>query len=344
MKVLITGGAGYVGSVLAPMLKEWSGHEITIYDKMIFGNHQTEMFETIQGDIMDIKPRDLDGFDAVIHLAGVSNDPTAEFNPDHSLVIARKGTGRLAQSAINAGVNRFIFASSCSVYYTEQPTDRRWKEDDSVNPRATYSRGKRDAEIILMELSAKYDSFCQVILRKGTIFGQSPRMRYDLVLNAFCHDAFYKNRLTVHAGGRALRPMLDIRDACRAYQWTLEAPAEKIKGEIINVSTFESQVLNLAKTVRERIRLDTGGKIIPEIDIHETGPTRSYTVNTEKIKTLYGPTFGNEFYLEDSIREMMDELSEYLGDPDDPRFYNIRWMELAREWEQRLHEMGGSIF
>lgn len=337
--ILITGGAGYVGAVLIPMLLQ-RGDTVTIYDKLIFGKEPLESvaakIKIIQGDIRKISGGDLEGVDAVVHLAGVSNDPTAEFNPESSLDVAVNGTAAMIRACKDAGVKRVVFASSCSVYYTETPVDTIWDEQTPVDPRATYSRGKRGAELKLMEAAGP--DFCPVMLRKGTVHGLSPRIRYDLVVNTFTKDAFQKGRLTIHSGGRMWRPLLDVQDACTAYLAAIDAPEDKVCGQIFNVLSGNFTVMQIARAVQRAVAKLTGRHV--DLDVQEVGPTRSYRVSGEKFKKVLGVSL--ERKLEDAVKDMWLDLEDGR-DTTDPIYYNIAWMELICRMEKHL-KLIGSVF
>jgi nucleoside-diphosphate-sugar epimerase len=337
--IFITGGAGYIGAALVPKLLE-RGDRVTVYDKLIFGKDPLAgvlpAINLVQGDIRDVQPKHLTGMDGVIHLAGVSNDPTAEFNPESSLDVAIRGTEMLIKACKQAGVGRLVFASSCSVYYTETPVDTVWDESTPVEPRATYSKGKRAAELKLLEAADK--SFCPVMLRKGTVHGFSPRMRYDLVVNTFTKDAYKKGKLTVHSGGRMWRPLLDIQDACAAYLAALDAPAEKVHSRIFNILSINSTVLEIARAVQRAVHKHCGRHV--ELEVQEVGPTRSYRVNGDNFTRVLGIRLHRP--LEEAVTDMWADLEEGR-DPDDPIYYNMRWMELLCRMEKHI-KLIGSVF
>jgi len=192
-RILITGGGGYIGSSLVGELLK-KGYQVRVYDRFIFGEKPLkrlkDKIEIIKGDIRNFKKEILNGIDAVIHLAAISTEPTSQYDPRLTDLINHIATEKLARAAKEMGIERFIFASSCSVYFTYStplnPSPS--KEDEPVNPISPYSISKRAAEQALLELAD--DSFHPIIFRKGTIYGLSPRMRYDLVLNSFVKDSF----------------------------------------------------------------------------------------------------------------------------------------------------------
>ena len=337
--ILITGGAGYVGAVLVGKLVE-RGDTVTVYDKLIFGKEPissvSSSISLVQGDVREIKPEHLQGVDAVVHLAGVSNDPTAEFNPESSLDVAIAGTQKVIDACKAAGVGRLVFASSCSVYYTETPVDTVWDEETPVDPRATYSRGKRGAELKL--IAAAGDDFCPVMLRKGTVHGFSPRMRYDLVVNTFSKDAFEKGRLTIHSGGRMWRPLLDVQDACKAYLAALDAPADQVRARIFNIHSGNFRVIDIARAVQRAVQKLCGRHV--ELDVQEVGPTRSYRVSADRFNQEFGIELNRP--MEDAVKEIWLDL-EQGRDVTDPIYYNIAWMELLCRMEEHL-KLIGSVF
>jgi len=337
MKVLVTGGAGYVGARLVPYLLA-KGYEVDVLDKLVFGPGALEPFRGRVGlkvkDIRKAEVEDLRGYDGVVHLAGISNDPTAEFNPEANMSINRDGTEYAALTAKKAGVPRFVFASSCSIYYTMKPDDTLRDEAYPVEPKAPYSLSKFLAEQAILPLAD--DGFSPVCLRKGTIYGQSDRMRYDLVANTFTKDAFERRLLTIHAGGRMWRPILNIADAIEGYRLALEAPREKIHGQVINVLSENLQVIKLARNVRRELETHCGVKV--EMNVQEVGATRSYTVDGSRSADLLDFQPHGSFPTE--IESMWDQLESGV-DFGAPIYYNIRWLELLCDMRERLEKMGG---
>ena len=336
--ILVTGGAGYMGSVLVPKLIE-KGYQVRVFDKLIFGSNGLDQvkdkIELIPGDIRLPDEKIFDGIDGVIHLAGLSNDPTAEYNPKANESINTKGTEIFARKCKELGIRRFIFASSCSVYYTQEPDDSLRDEQYPINPQAPYSLSKRNAEKKLLELAG--ENFCPVILRKGTLYGLSPRMRYDLVVNTFTKDAFQKRHLIIHGGGRMWRPLLHINDAAEAYITALEAPEDSVHAQTFNVLSDNFKILKVAYEVRRALESEKG--IHLGLEIQQVGLIRSYRVSNEKFNDTFGLSLVSS--IRSAVSEMWDGLEDGI-DFDNHIYYNIRWLELLMEMRGCLEKMGGS--
>ena len=252
-KILLVGGAGYIGAVLTEELLE-RGYAVRILDRLYFGEdglkNIRDRVELVVGDMRTVDANIFEDVQAVVNLGGLSNDPTAEYNPKANYEMNTIATRKLARICKDVGVARYLFASTCSIYDQGVGNDRGDElldEETEVNPRAAYSRSKYDAERYLLEMADK--DFCPVILRKGTVYGFSPRMRYDLVVNTFLKDAFSKKVLTLHYGGEIWRPLVEVRDVARAYIAALEADPDKVRGQIYNVSFKNFRISELALRV-----------------------------------------------------------------------------------------------
>ena len=340
MHIMVTGGAGYVGCRLVPALVEMGAH-VCVVDKMIFGDvgldGVRDRIEVRSLDVRRLVTSDFEDFYAVIHLAGLSNDPTAEFNRDANKTINYETTVRLGRMAREAGVERFVFASSCSVYYSDSADGNLLNESHPVDPKAAYSWSKRQAEIGLLELACA--DFSPVILRKGTVFGDSPRMRYDLVVNTFTRDAYAKRRLNVQAGGRMWRPLLHIGDAVDAYKTILTADRTAVHGNVFNVLSGNYQVLAIAHEVRRAVEERAGFTL--ELDIVPVGVSRSYRVAGDKFQNVLGVALSRG--IRDAVHEMWDAAA-CVTDLNHPIYCNISWLELLTDIQCRLKQMGGSPF
>lgn len=211
------------------------GYAVKVVDRFYFGDmglrEVRDRIELVVDDMRMLEPSALEDVEAVANLGGLSNDPTAEYNPKANYEMNTVATERLARLCKGHGIKRYIFASTCSVYYVQGGIEREnvlLTEDAEINPKAAYSSSKYEAEKLI--LSMQDDDFCPTILRKGTIFDFSPRMRYDLVVNTFLQCALHKGYITLHSGGEMWRPLVDVRDAARAYITCLQAGEKKVMG------------------------------------------------------------------------------------------------------------------
>src|SRR2546427_1071489 len=339
--ILVTGGAGYIDCVAIRQLLD-KGEAVRVFDKLYFGDEGLaevgDKLDLVQGDLRTLDPAVLDGCNAVIHLAGLSNDPTAEFNPKANADINTRGTEVLADACKRRGVKRFIFASTCSIYDLGfYAPDFLRDEDSEVRPRAAYAVSNYDAERILLKMAD--ESFCPVILRQGTVYGWSPRMRYDLVVNTFVRDALVKGGLTVHAGGEMWRPLVDVTDLARVYMACVEAPDDKVHGKTFNVVGKNYRILELAHWVREAFKPIK--RIEIEVD-YSSYKTRSYRVTGQRIETVLGVKPMVD--VKDSVEHMVKMIEQHNQlDVFNPRYYNIEWMTMLSDMEHTLQRIG-SVF
>jgi len=339
-KVLLVGGAGYVGSVLAQELLE-RGYAVKVLDRLYYGADGLapirDRCELVVADMRCIIADDLSDVDAVINIGGLSNDPTAEYNPRANYEMNTLAAERLAQLAVDAGVRRYILASSCSVYdcgVSDEARDQVQDETAPVAPRAAYAISKFEAEQRVLALAS--DSFTPVVLRKGTVYGYSPRMRYDLVVNTFVKDALSRGEIALFYGGEMWRPLVDVRDVARAYVACLEAEPEAVRGEVFNIAYRNMRISEVALRVRSTLR-ELGVPCDVRPDYGYRG-IRSYRVSARKIEQRLG--FTPVVTVEDSVRDMVEKIRQRGADDfDNPKYYNIRWLRLIEEAERIL---GGS--
>jgi len=343
-KVLLVGGAGYVGSVLAYELLE-RGYAVKILDRLYFGDDGLrdirDRVELIVGDMRTMGAEVLKGVDSVINIGGLSNDPTAEYNPQANYEMNTLASKKLADLCVANGIRRYIFASSCSIYdrgVSNESADVLLDETSEVHPRAAYSSSKREAEKLLLGMVS--DTFCPVILRKGTVYGFSPRMRYDLVVNTFVKSALATDKIMLHYGGEMWRPLVDVRDVARAYIACLEAPEEKVKGEIFNVSFRNFRISELGLRVRAALReVGYDADIVPDYGYHGV---RSYRVSASKIERVLD--FRPKVTVEESVKDLVKQIQKYgYTDLDNPKYYNIRWMRFLEE-AHKVISVTGSVF
>ena len=344
MKVLLIGGAGYVGSVLTGELLE-RGYSVRIFDRFYFGDAgvaaHRDRVEIVRGDMRELTPEVLEDIGAVVNIGGLSNDPTAEYNPRANYEMNTLAARRSAEFCRAAGVRRYVLASSCSVYdvgVREEDRDVVMDETASIAPRAAYSVSKFEAEKILVGMAGP--DFAPVILRKGTIYGFSARMRYDLVVNTFVKDALLKGTITPYFGGEMWRPMVDIRDAAKAYIALIEAEEDKVRGEIFNLVYRNFRISELALRVQSALR--AAGVAVEIVPDYRYKGVRSYRVSGEKIKRVLG--FVPSLPVEDSVADMVDKIREHeYGDFDSPLYYNIRWLKTLEKADEII-KITGRIF
>jgi nucleoside-diphosphate-sugar epimerase len=339
LTVLVTGGAGYIGCVLTQRLLD-RGHQVRVLDRLDWGEGplagMIERIELVVADVRELPADALDGVDAVIHLAGLSNDPTAEFDPEANWEMNAVATERLGRACVERQIERLVFASSCSLYDGLPPGMH--DESAPVEPYGAYATSKRYAEERLLELVP--EGLCPVILRNGTVYGYSPRMRYDLVVNTFVKDALLQERLLLHGGGWMWRPLVDVRDVADAMIHTMEAPAESVRGETFNVVHSNYQIRELAMLVAGSVQLL--GRTVRLSEVPAPELTRNYECSNEKLSRVLG------FIPRHSVVEAVSELLSTLDLEDrtkltDPRHYNIRWLELLNEVKPRIERFGSLL-
>lgn len=339
--ILVTGGAGYIGSVLTSKLLE-NGYKVRIYDRFFWGRSHLPKhrnLETITGDIRNFDPKNLFAVDAIIHLAALSNDPTAEFNPRANLEINYLATKKLAFLAKSAKIKKFVYASSCSVYYSTIKKSQTilHKEENKISPKAAYSYSKWMSEKALLSMQSK--DFSPIILRAGTVYGFSPRMRYDLVVNTMTKDALAKKTIIVVAGGLQWRPIIDIDDLCEAYLLMLKTDEKIIGGQIFNVVFDNFKVRDIAYQVKEA--LDGNPKVKIEA-ILNTLKDRSYRVSPAKIEKML--KFKPKKSPKDSIKKMVRLIKKHkYHNFDHPKYYNINWILTLAEINPEIFHHGPII-
>ena len=325
--VLVTGGAGYVGSVLLPKLLE-KGHTVTCYDLMLYGDHGVPKthpnLKVVKADIRDLKAfsQALKGVDAVIHLACISNDPSFELNPTSSRKVNYEAFEPLVRISKESGVRRFIYASTCSVYGLSDAENV--TEDHPLVPITDYNKYKGLCEPILF----KYQSpeFTAVTIRPATVCGYSPRQRFDLTVNILTNHAYNNNHILVF-GGSQERPNLHIEDMTDLYGLLLELPDEKIAGKTYNAGYQNRSVADIAEIVRRVMAEELPER--PKITV-ETRPSddiRSYRISSEKIKRELN--FVPRHTIEDAVRDLIKafKAGKFQDSLNNIRYFNIKTLK-----------------
>lgn len=307
--VLVTGGAGYVGTRLCNDL--CSNYNVTVVDHFWFGDHLDSSINKIKKDIGLLTPEDLKVFDAIIFVAGLSNDPMANFRPDLNFIGNSSIPTYLAYIAKQVGIKKFICASSCSVYgFTDNKT---LIETDYVKPAYAYGISKLQCEAGLTILED--DHFKPILFRKGTVGGYSPRMRYDLVINTMLMSGMSLGKITVN-NANLWRPIIDIRDVIQGYKLALEAD-ENVSG-VFNLSGSNYTIGELGNIVTNKLN-EKGYKT--ELEVLNNVDVRNYKANTEKIESVLG--FKALYKPEDTIDEIFDKIDFSNYKFNDSNFYNI---------------------
>jgi nucleoside-diphosphate-sugar epimerase len=311
MKILIAGGAGYIGHVLAPRLVE-RGYDVDVVDLLWFGNHQPPSVRVMQKDLMELTEKDMAAYDQVIYLAGLSNDPMAEYSPARNFVENGASAAYLAYISKRAGVKRFIYGGSCSVYgYTVNEL-----YDETSPAVSSYPYGISKLQGEFGALYMRDNNFSVIAFRKGTVCGFSPRMRFDLIVNTMFKSAVSEGVITVN-NPSIWRPILAIQDAASAYIRAIEAPQE-ING-VYNIASGNYTVGEVADYVQIGIKEYLGKDARTEIKHIED--YRNYKVSIEKAKNVL--SFKPRYDVEKIVKELAENLGG-LTDLNDDKYYNIR--------------------
>jgi nucleoside-diphosphate-sugar epimerase len=317
--VLIAGAGGYIGCRLVDYLQN-KGYKIKALDGFFFGKERLQSIlknsqvEVIEEDIRFFDPEILKDVDVVIDLAALSNDPAGELDPVKTWSINYLGRFRVATLAKFMGVKRYVFPSSCSVYGFQEDVV---SEISPVNPLTTYAKANYKAEVDIKRLADK--NYCVVILRFATVYGYSPRMRFDLAINGMVRGFFKNGKIPILRDGTQYRPFVHVMDVCKAIHLAMEAEDEKVNGEVFNVGSNEQnvQIFELAQRVANAIGVEFN------YEWYGLPDHRSYRVNFNKIKEVLN--FHPDYTIEDGAKEIYEALKSGKLDPDDPATITVEW-------------------
>jgi nucleoside-diphosphate-sugar epimerase len=332
--ILVTGAGGYVGIPLCSSLLE-KGYKVKALDRFFFGLDKIKdlsdnsNLQVIKDDIRYCDVTIFEGVYAVIDLSGLSNDASAEIDPVLTKKINYEGSERIAREAKKAGVERYLYASSASVYGAG--SKQSLVETDELNPQTEYAKSKVAIERVLLELAD--ESFHPTMLRNATIFGLAPRMRFDLAINVMTMRAWKERVIYIMGGGEQWRPFVHVRDVVKAFTLSLEAPVEKIHAQIFNVgsSDLNYQIKQLAQFVVD---------VIPHVQIHvipDDPDKRTYNLNFDKIRDVLN--FVPSVHVHEGIVEIKQALEKGLIVPDDPTCFTLQWYKSLILWSQRIKEL-----
>ena len=336
VRVLLTGGGGYIGSVLSEMLLD-KGFEVTVLDRFFFGkealDHVKDRIRMVQGDIRWVEPSIMRGIGAVIDMAAMSNDPLGELNPKKTYEINYKGRLRMAKLAKKYKVERYILASSCSIYGFSKKVV---SETTKANPLTTYSKANSQWENETLPLASS--NFCVTALRQSSVYGPSTRMRFDISLNAMTLRLFKSEKLQIMRDGNQTRPFIHIKDTSNAFITVLKADKDLVNGEIFNVGSNDQnmKIFDLAKIVAR-----SNGKKL-NYEWYGNADYRSYVVNFDKIRKVLG--YKTKYTPRQGAREMFKAL-ESGKVKDDEKSITIKWYKKLYEMQDTIKnvEMKGKI-
>ena len=332
--VLVTGAGGYIGSILTPKLLK-KGYQVIAVDRFFFGRDKLPEHDNLtlmQEDVRRLTAENLPkNVDAIIDLVAISNDPSGELFQDATYGINRDARVNLATIAKAAGVKQYILPSSCSIYgFQENIVD----ETASTNPLTTYAKANLEAENGILPLAD--DTFCATVLRQATVYGASPRMRFDLAINGMTYGAWKDHQLMLMRDGTQYRPMVHVQDTTDVMCKMLETPAEKINGQIFNVGSNAQnyQLGALAKEIAQAIK----EKVNQEVAIEWYGDAdiRSYQVDFSKLKNTldWSPSYDAK----KGALEIVDQLEAGQLEKTDQTI-TLRWYQLLQEWQTRLQDV-----
>jgi len=331
LKVLVTGGAGYIGSVLVRILVE-KGYEVRVLDRFFFGRHTLsdvqDQIEIVKDDIRTVDSSIMNGVDCVMDLAAISNDPAGELDPNKTMEINYKGRVRMANLAKKEGVQRYILASSCSIYGFKEGL---LSETSEINPLTTYAKANRLAETEILPLTDK--NFSVTSLRQATVYGLSSRMRFDLAINGMTLGFYQNGKIPIQRDGKQWRPFVHVKDTSNAFIKTMEADTESISSQIFNVGANDQnyQIFDLAQLVASSLGIPF------DYEWYGSEDNRSYKINFDKIRATL--KFNPSYTPKEGAREVYDALKKGELNPSDPKTITVKWYSHLIEMQKILKEI-----
>jgi nucleoside-diphosphate-sugar epimerase len=333
VKILMTGHDGYIGTVMAPFLRE-AGHEVSgldafLYEGCVFGDGSDEAeIPARRLDVRDVRPEHLEGFDAVVHLAALSNDPLGDLNADATYAVNHRASVRIAGMARDAGVERFLFASSCSLYGVAG--DDVLDETADFNPITPYGESKVMVEEDLSGMAG--DGFSPTYMRNATVYGVSPRLRADIVVNNLVGLAHTTGEILMKSDGTPWRPLVHVEDVCRAFRAALEAPRETVHDVAFNVG-------RTAENYRIREVAEIVAEAMPETEVafaEGAGPDpRNYRVDCSRLEETL-PSWDPQWTVPDGVRELRDAFRAHDLDAEDFRNRYVRLRRIGELQDEGL--------
>jgi nucleoside-diphosphate-sugar epimerase len=326
MRLFVTGGAGYIGSVFVrEALKR--GHDVTVLDIMYFGKESLRDVKRdinlIKKDLRKVTPDDVKGHDAIIDFAAMSNDPAGDLDPRLTYDINYKARTNLCRIGKESGIQRYVAPSSCAIYGS---TDGVATEATTVNPLTDYAKANYMWENAILPMAS--DDYCVTVLRQSTVYGLSPKMRFDLLVNTFTRDVFLNHRIKIKGNGQEHRPFIHVKDDCNCFLKVLKADPKIVNRTIFNVGTDNVKVMDLVNKVADTLGVECSKEFGEWVD------KRNYTVSFDRFNRAL--EFKPEYDIPYGIREIYGALKNGQTNPHDIRSITVEWYKYLIQHSARF--------